>query len=124
MVNKIESDGDSDEDYVYTAAAWLLMFAKLSQHYVDRTTPPRVVAVIQSLSQGVPQMDSLLKFAFGNKVDCNPIVVDVESIASTAFVLPFVESPTDQFPVDIEKATYFLVMPPRGDWKNIGWDQA
>jgi hypothetical protein len=33
--------------------------------------------------------------------------VEVDAIASTAFVLPCVESPTDQFPVDIEKATYF-----------------
>jgi hypothetical protein len=77
-----------------------------------------------ALSQGVPQSDALLKFALGDKVDRNPIVVDVDAIASTAFVLPCVESPTDQFPVDIEKATYFLVMPPRGDWKNIGWDAA
>jgi hypothetical protein len=98
------------------------MFAKLSKHHANSTTPPRVVAVIQSLSQGAPQSDSLLKFALGDHVDRNPIVVDVDAIASTAFVLPCVETPTDQFPVDIEKATYFLVMPPRGEWKNIGWD--
>ena len=97
------------------------MFAKLSQHYEDSTIPPRVVAVIQSLSQCVPQPDSLLKFALGNKINRNPIVVDVDAIASTVFVLPCVKSPTDQYPVDIEKATYFLVMPPRGNWKNIGW---
>jgi hypothetical protein len=120
----IKWSDDANEDSVYTAAARLLMFAKLSQHNADTTTPPRVVAVIQSLSQVSPQSDSVLKFALGDKVDRNPIVVDVDAIASTAFVLPCVESPTDQFPVDIEKATYFLVMPPRGDWKNIGWDAA
>jgi hypothetical protein len=120
----IKWSDDANEDSVYTAAARLLMFVKLSQHNADTTTPPRVVAVIQSLSQVSPQSDSLLKFAFGDKVDRNPIVVDVDAIASTAFVLPYVESPTDQFPVNIKKATYFLIMPPRGDWKNIGWDAA
>jgi HEAT repeat protein len=110
----IKWSDDANEDSVYTAAARLLMFAKLSQHYAEASTPPRVVAVIQSLSQGIPQSDSLLKFALGDKVDRNPIVVDVDAIASTAFVLPCVESPTDQFPVDIENATYFLVMHPSG----------
>jgi hypothetical protein len=33
-----------------------------------------------------------------------------------------VENTDDEFLVDMEKATYFLVMPPRGDWKHIGWD--
>ena len=81
------SDGVSDEDSVYTAAAQLLMFAKLLQHYVDRTTPPRVVAVIQSLSQGVPQMDSLLKFAFGNKVDRNPMKCELFAVTMSRSII-------------------------------------
>lgn len=43
-------------------------------------------------------------------------------INSTVFVLPCVSSPTDDFLVDIDKATYFLVMPPWVECKDIGWD--
>jgi hypothetical protein len=106
---------------VASVAAQLLLFAKLSEND-DCTIPPKVVAVVQSLSQFDPQPDSLLTFALGDNIDHNPIVVDVTTIASTAFVLPCVKSPTDEFPVDVEKATYFLVMPPRVEWKNIGWE--
>jgi hypothetical protein len=45
----------------YTVAARLLMFAKLSDHE-DGATTPRVMAVVQSLSEHYPQPDSLLKF--------------------------------------------------------------
>jgi hypothetical protein len=109
-------------DSVYTVAARLLLFAKLSQHADDSNTLPREVAVIQSLSQGVPLPDYLLKFALGNKIDRTPIVVDINTIALTAFVLPCVENTADECPMDMEKATYFLVMPPRGNLKHIGWD--
>jgi hypothetical protein len=109
------------DELVHTVAARLLMFAKLSGHN-DPATRPRVVAVVQSLSQLNPQPDSLLTFALGYIIDRNPVLVDVEAIASTAFVLPCVQNPHDQFPVDIDEANYFLVMPPRVDWKNIGWD--
>ena len=105
-----DESNDSDKS-VMTVAARLLMFAKLFGHH-DANTPARVVAVVQSL----------LEFALGNIIDREPIVVDVQAIASTAFVLPCVKNPEDPFPVDIDEATYFLVMPPRADWNNIGWD--
>jgi hypothetical protein len=111
--------GDSD----YTVAARLLLFAKLSQHSVDSTTPPRVVAVIHSLSESKPQKDHLLKFAIGDTLDRTPLVVDADTIASTAFVLPCLEDMTDDFPLDIDNATYFVVFPPRSDWKHIGWGE-
>jgi hypothetical protein len=64
-----------------------------------------------------------LKFALGDTINRDPKVVDVTTIYSTAFVLPCVSSPTDDFPVDIgDKVTYFLVMPPCDQWKDIGWD--
>jgi hypothetical protein len=69
-----------------------------------------------------PLLDPLLKFALGDTINRDPKVVDVTTIYSTAFVLPCVSSPTDDFPVDIDKVTYFLVMPPRDQWKDIGWD--
>jgi hypothetical protein len=111
--------GDSD----YTVAARLLLFAKLSQHSVDSTTPARVVAVIHSLSESKPKQDHLLKFAIGDTLDRTPLVVDADTIASTAFVLPCLEDMTDEFPLDIDNATYFVVIPPWVDWKNIGWDE-
>lgn len=73
-------------------------------------------SVIQSLSQGVPQPDHLLKFLLGNIIDRTPLVVDIDTIASTAFILPYVQNTTDEFPLDIKRATYFLIMPPMANW--------
>jgi hypothetical protein len=111
--------GDSD----YTVAARLLLFAKLSQHSVDSTTLPRVVAVIHSLSKSKPEKDHLLKFAIGDTLDRMPLVVDADTIASTAFVFPCLEDMTNNFSLDIDNTTYFVVIPPQSDWKHIGWDE-
>ena len=116
-----ESTEGGVNESVYTVAARLLLFAKLSGHG-NPTTPPKVVAVVQSLSKYNPQPDSLLSFALGDIINRDPIVVDVDAIASTAFVLPCIKNPTEQFPTAMEDANYFLVMPPRVDWKNIGWE--
>jgi hypothetical protein len=115
---KAHDGGNSD----YTVAARLLLFAKLSQHSVENTTPSRVVAVIQSLIESDSQKDPLLKFAIGDTLDRKPIVVDADTIASTAFVLPCTEEINDEFPLQIDKATYFVVIPPRVEWNHIGWD--
>jgi len=114
----LEDDVDASS---FNVAARLLLFAKLSDN-VDKEIRSKVVAVIQSLSNNNPLPDPLLKFALGDTIDRDPKVVDVTTIYSTAFVLPCVSSPTDDFPVDIDKATYFLVMPPHDQWKDIGWD--
>ena len=119
-ISKTSSQEGSVDD-AYTVAARLLLFAKLS-HNEDTDIPPKVVAIIQSLSDFSPQPDPLLTFALGDTIQCDPVVVDATTIASTAFVLPCVASPSDEFPVDIDKATYFLVMPPRAQWKDIGWE--
>jgi hypothetical protein len=79
---------------------------------VDSTIPPRVVAVICSLSESNPEKDHLLKFTIGDTLDRTPLVVDVDTIASTTFVLPCLEGMTDNFPLDIDNATYFVVIPP------------
>jgi hypothetical protein len=107
----------------YAVAARLLLFTKLSQHSVDSTTPPRVVAVIHSLSKSKAEKDHLLKFAIGNTLDCTPLVVDTDTISSTTFMLPCLEDMTDNFPLDIDNATYFVVIPPQLDWKHMGWDE-
>jgi hypothetical protein len=116
---KPHDGGDSE----YTVAARLLLFAKLSQHSGDSTTPARVVAVIHSLSESNQEKDDLLKFAIGDTLDRNALVVDADTIASTAFVLPCLEDMTDEFPLEMEKATYFVVIPPRVEWKHSGWDE-
>jgi hypothetical protein len=118
MIKWQPHDGGDSE---YTVAARLLLFAKLSQNSDDSTTPAMVVAVIQSLTGDNPEPDSLLKFAMGDTLDRKPLVVDADTIASTTFVLPCLEDMTDEFPLDIDKATYFVVIPPRVDWKHIGW---
>jgi Ca2+/H+ antiporter len=79
---------------------------------VDTEIRSKVVAVIQSLSNNSPDHDSLLTFALGDTIDRAPKVINATTISSTAFVLPCVSLPSDDFPVDIDKATYFLVMPP------------
>jgi hypothetical protein len=117
-------DMASENDIVtssYTVAARLLLFAKFSNN-VDTVIRSKVVAVIQSLSNNSPNPNPLLTFALGDTIDRAPKVVDATTIYSTAFVLPCVSSPSDDFPVDIDKATYFLVMPPQEQWKDIGWD--
>jgi hypothetical protein len=93
-------------------AVRLLLFAKLLQHSENSTTPPRVITVIYSLSKSKPEKDPLLKFATGNTLDRTPLVVDADTMASTAFVLPCLEDMTDDFPLDIDKTTYFVVIPP------------
>jgi hypothetical protein len=94
MIKWSEKGGANSE---YRVAARLLLFAKLSQHSDDTTILERVVAVIQSLSEDVPQPDHLLKFALGDTIDRKPIVVDIDTITSTAFVLPCVKNITDDF---------------------------
>jgi hypothetical protein len=99
-------------DLDYMVAARLLLFTKLSQHSVDSTTPPRVVAVIHSLSKSKPEKDHLLKFAIGDTLDRTPLVVDADTIASTVFVLPCLEDMTNNFPLNIDNTTYFVIIPP------------
>jgi hypothetical protein len=59
MIKWSHSD-DGDNEYTLVAAH-LLLFAKLSQHSDDSSTPARVIAVIQSLSQSKPKPGHLLK---------------------------------------------------------------
>jgi hypothetical protein len=79
--------------------------------------------VTHSLSKSKPEQDHLLKFAIGNTLDCTPQVVDVDTIAATAFMLPCLEDMANKFPLDIDNATYFVMIPPWVDWKHIGWDE-
>jgi hypothetical protein len=46
--------------------------------------------------------------------------MDAKDIAETAFILPCVEH-DDEFPLQLKDSKYFLVMPPRSNWMNVGW---
>jgi hypothetical protein len=41
-------------------------------------------------------------------------------VLETAYVLPTVEKPSDTFPKSAEEADYFVVVPPRSTWMDIG----
>ena len=75
------SSQEGSVDDAYTVAARLLLFAKLS-HNEDTDIPPKVVAVIQPLSDFSPQPDPLLTFALGDTIQCDLVVVDATTIAS------------------------------------------
>ena len=116
-------EDDSGFEHIHQVATQLLMFAKLSVNVVNGFIQPKIVVVIQSLHDYEPDPDSLLTFAAGDKILPDIEVVDADTIYSTAFVLPCNKHPNDPFPLDINDATYlFIVMPPRMDWKNIGWE--
>ena len=109
---------DQIEEYVLVAAR-LLLFARLSSNE-DDSIPPTIVAVIHSLAQYYPPNDLLLFFAKGDTLDKNGIdVIKATAIEETAFVLPCVEQQGDVFPTSQETASYFLVFPPRSEWKDI-----
>jgi hypothetical protein len=110
---------DEDEE-TYKVEARLLMFAKLSEPQ-NNQLPPKVISVVHSLSQMDPDQDSLLTFASGDVLSETIHVVDAEDIAETAFVLPCIKNMEDEFPLQMKDAKYYLVMPPRSEWKNIGW---
>jgi hypothetical protein len=117
MVKWLYNDQGTD-DYIHVAAR-LLLFARLSDNK-DEFKPPKIVAVIHSLSKYRPPQDPLLFFAKGDTLDEGGLdVVEAVSIEETAFVLPCVEEPGDEFPTSHQTANYFLVFPPRSQWTSI-----
>ena len=114
-------DESADNRVTVTVAARLLLLARLSNNE-DLSQSPKVVAVIHSLSSYNPAPDLLLFFTTGDSLDDEICVVDATSIATTAFVLPCVQEQGDEFPSNLEEATYFVVFPPRSQWMEI-WSE-
>ena len=109
---------DNGEEEVYVAAR-ILLFGRLSDNEND-SIPPKIVAVIHSLIDFHTPQDSLLFFAKGDSLDeGGPDIVDATAIEETAFVLPCVKDQGDDFPTSHDTANYFIVFPPRSEWKNI-----
>jgi hypothetical protein len=118
MVKWSYGDEDDSEEFVHVAAR-LLLFGRLSKNE-DDSIPPKIVAVIHSLSEYHPPNDPILFFAKGDVLEEAGIdVVEAVSIQETAFVLPCVKEPGDDFPTTLQTANYFLVFPPRSEWTSI-----
>ena len=117
MVKWLYEDHDTKE-YVHVAAR-LLLFGRLSNNE-DEFKPPKVVAVIHSLSEYHPPHDPLLFFSKGDTLEEGGIdVVEAATIEETAFVLPCVQERGDDFRMKHNMAKYFLVFPPRSEWTDI-----
>jgi hypothetical protein len=117
MVKWLYQDDEGEED-VYVAAR-LLLFGRLSGNEND-SIPPKIVAVIHSLTEYHPPQDSLLFFARGDSLEEGGLdVIEATSIEETAFVLPCVEHQGDEFPTSHDTAKYFIIFPPRSQWKDI-----
>ena len=43
-------------------------------------------------------------------------------VLEVAYVLPTVQKPSDAFPNSAEEADYFVVVPPRSTWMDIGFN--
>ena len=43
-------------------------------------------------------------------------------IESTAYVLPIIAKASDRFPESTQEASYFIVVPPRAEWSELGWE--
>jgi hypothetical protein len=120
MVKWVIQEGMQMEESVLVAAR-LLLFARLSENE-NASVPPTIVAVIHSLTDYYPSNDKLLFFAKGDSLDPNGIdVVEATAIEGTAFVLPCVDDPGDDFPTSQKAAKYFLVFPPRSEWIDNWW---
>jgi hypothetical protein len=118
MVKWLYEDHDDTEEYVHVAAR-SSFFARLSENE-QIFKPPKIVAVIHSLSKFLPPQDPLLFFAKGDTLDEGGIdVVEASAIEETAFVLPCVQEMGDEFPISHQTSKYFLVFPPRSDWTSI-----
>ena len=55
----------------------------------------------------------------GDTLNDGICLVDATSIATTAFILPCIEEQGNAFPINLEKATYFVVFPPWCQWMEV-----
>jgi hypothetical protein len=113
---------EDDGGEAYLVAARIMLWARFSKN-IDRELPPAIYATVQSLSQYEPDNDPIIFFAKGDFLEPNVVVISATMISTTAFVLPCVKDGDDAFPAHMEDANYFLVFPPRGEWRELGWSE-
>lgn len=101
----------------YVQAARLLLMARFTDAITGRT---KDVCAINSLVGSAPKPDNLLPFFNGDKIENVVRVIPTSNIFSVAYVLPTVEKAGDPFPDNAEEASYFVVIPERSKWMEIG----
>jgi hypothetical protein len=101
----------------YHQAAKLLLWAEFTE---SMTGVSKLKCAVHSLAGAAPKKDKSLPFFHGDKIETNVRVIPAEFVLSVAYVLPSIEKPTDPFPESVEDATYFIVVPPRSSWMELG----
>ena len=114
----------------YTVPAILVLWGNVI-YSDDSTVLLASVCSLQS-TKAMSRHDRMF-FASGDNLVDGPssfCVVDFDSILSTAFVVPAIppghakhhKSPAESLKV-LEDTNYYVALPPRCSWKNIGWDR-
>jgi hypothetical protein len=101
----------------YEQAAKLLLWAR----FTDSTTGvSKLKCAVNSLEGASPKKDKYLTFFNGDRIEKIVRVIPAEFVLSVAYDLPCIEQPEDKFPECVEEATYFIVVPPRSTWMDLG----
>jgi len=101
-------------------AAKVLLWAKFDDG--SRKQAPKLFVVVHPLTKTEAKADSIAFFAKIDKLAENIQCVEAKTVKETAFVLPTARYRTNTFPRSVEEATWFMVVPPRNEWADIGWD--
>jgi hypothetical protein len=78
-------------------------------------------AAVQGLSSMTPRKDRTLSFGTIDRLESTVRPVAASDIRSVAYVLPTVKNGTQTFPTRDQDENWFIVLPPRHDWKNMLW---
>jgi hypothetical protein len=101
----------------YQQAAKLLLWAK----FTERTSGiSKLKCAVHSLAGASPKKDKYLPFFNGDQIETAIRVVPAEFILEVAYVLPSIEKPDHPFPESVANADYFIVVPPRSTWMDLG----
>jgi hypothetical protein len=101
----------------YKHAARILLFARFIE---SSTGYSELRCAIHSLESDKPSPDNVLPFFVGDFIDRSVRVIKCDMIDTVAYVLPTIANPGDPFPASADEADYFVVVPPRHQWKEIG----
>jgi hypothetical protein len=101
----------------YQQAAKLLLWAQFTK---SKTGLRKLKCAVHSLAGATPRKDKSLPFFNGDRIETLIRVVPAEFVLEVAYVLPSIEKPDDPFPDSAGKAAYFVVVPPRSTWMELG----
>jgi hypothetical protein len=101
----------------YQQAAKLLLWAQFTE---SKTGLRKLKCAVHSLAGATPKKDKSLPFFNGDRIETSIRVVPAEFVLEVAYVLPSIEKPDDPFPDSAGKAAYFVVVPPRSTWMELG----